>query len=305
MMDSYTKKHGGDYWDKVSILGERSVQRVLYENHFKELYAQGVRMYEVLSTRGMGKKYQEREIDLIEEWKDANGKKHKKAHEVKCEPATLDYNEYGNSKIAAEMGVLYASVMTNQPITIEDDEGAVKACLDGWEPKPTGNYIIEDYKGGWLYKVRTSRAFMNDDEFTDGRDIWFVSYVPKPQKKEIRVEDTQTGEVWWVDPADGREPDRGFPMLSIPDVKLIEFIDAHKAELKTIFTNTKKYKVPMVKLYPDIYVDEETKHVVFGVECPQTGATLYLDKGAWQKEKNLSEDWTNDDLTIKPLIFHE
>lgn len=304
-MDNYTEKHGGDWWDKIGILGERSVQNVLYENHFKELYAQGVRLYVVYSTRGMGKEYQDREIDLIEEWKDAKGKRHKKAHEVKCEPTTLDYSSYGKEELVPEMGVLYASVMTNQPITIEDEGDAEEAIPGEWKPKPTGNYIVEDYRNGWLYKVRTSKAFMHDKGFTDGRDIWFVSYVPKPQKEEIRIEDTQTGKAWFVEPANGREPERGFPMLSIPDEKLIGFIDTHKRELETTFANKGKYKVPMAKLYPDIYMDEGTRRVIFGKECEQTGAKLYLDMGAWLREKSPCEEWTDDDLKIKPLRFHE
>ena len=308
MRNTYKEKHGGDWYDKIGILGERSVQHILYQTHFMlELHPQGVELYAVYSTREEKyADYQTQEIDLIEEWKDAAGKKHKKAHEVKCEPSTLEH-ESGSEKLADDMRVWFASVMKNKPITIEDnkeqeeqkEQKKQEEPEEDWTPKPTGNYIVEDNLNGWLYKVRNSKKFMEDKGFTDGRDIWFVSYVPKPKQRTESIKDPETGDEYCVDPTIGRQPERGFPMLSIPDEKLIRFIDANKKQLKSMFTQKGKYKLPMWKLYPDIFMDEKTQQVVFGVECKETGAKLFLDWDVWKREKSPDETWTEEDLKIE------
>ena len=312
MADLYIQRHGGDEDDKKSILGERSVQHVLYETHYMlELKPQGVEKYVVYSTREKKGNYNENEIDLIEEWKDANGVKHKKAHEVKCEPATFE-SERGSDKRASELDVLFRAVMTNKPINLSDGHGG--EFFEDWEPMPTGNYIIEDYKRGWLGKVRNSTEFMAEKHFTDGRDIWFVSYVPKPDIQKTIIEnhtrlyyDSNTKATTEIS-EDGndyileREPSRGFLMACISDKKFIQWFDAHKAELETTAANKNKYKLPLEKLYPDIPRDNKTGLVVFGIESRNTGAKWYLDKKVWEREaKDYKEEWTDDDLKIEMI----
>lgn len=306
-----------DTYDKLGILGERSVMRVLLQHSFRNLRAAGIKEYTIYSTRGTA--LQKKEVDIIEKWIDASGKMHTKGHEVKCEKTTLDYDTSNKSK--AERMELEAAFVT----------GAPDVSKEHWTCKPTGNYFIElvqsvtkeqaeshikEYNkthsaldvtrdNGW-YPAFEEAAAVIEDSFTEGRDIWFVSYTPKPKRKKIK--DEQTGEVYYVKPT---EPARGFIVMQLPDdgghdqlYKYVygETLKASKAENTHTGLWSMGLLLPIKKLYPCFPIGENER-IVSGCAHRKSGAVLYNDLAVWANEKGLWEKWTKEDTIIEPFAW--
>lgn len=317
-----------DTYDKLGILGERSVMRVLILHSFRNLRAAGIKEYAIYSTRGTS--LQGKEIDLIEEWTDGRGEKHKKAHEVKCEKSTLDFH----NKVVSKK---YDAAFTT---------GAVDVSKVKWTCKPTGKYFIElvqnvssaeAYKyrdeynlehspldvsnvNGW-YPAFAAAAGIVEEQFTDGRDIWFVSYTPKPKVRKTTVTDhtklyydLDTGIITEKRGSEGdyvlaAEPPRGFIVMQLPDNgehdQLFEYVYGGSLEAKPSKNNyTGKWSMglllPIKTLYPNFPMGENGR-IVSGEADTKSGAVLYNDLAVWANEKDITEPWSADDGVIEPF----
>ena len=325
-----------DQYDKLGILGERSVMRVLLQHSYRNLHAQGIMWYKLYSTRGTA--LQGKEIDLIEKWKDASGRIHMKGHEVKCENTTLNFDKtWLNDQSKAALAAAYSTGV--------EDPSRVK-----WACTPTGNYFIElvqsvdkktayackaeydenksvfdvSLQSGWYWAfgegIKTVKEYQDSDgdRFTDGRDIWFVSYTPKPDVQKTTVTkhttlycDPDTGEIGekqnnaenYVLTA---EPARGFMVMQLPDNGTHDQLDRYVFGgalycSTTENKNTGKYSVglllPIAKLYP-VFPTSDTGRIVSGYADKNSGAVLYNDLEVWANEKDVGEVWNAQDATI-------
>ena len=341
-----------DYTGQLGALGERSVIRVLSERRFSTAFslrkedkgkAAALKSYKIYGT---DEDLQQKEVDLIEEWMGADGVKHVKAHEVKCENDTLNF--YKNGRLDKK--------------SVDTLEAICKAGVrytDGWKPMPTGNFFIELVQGcaikdkdtykarlrgkgyfdakkivprdlwGWALvaldeednvKARLSK----DGAIYEGRDIWFVSYTPKPEPDKITMEDPQTGErIYVIDPEDperkrktdkidlnrGRQPERGFMLTQLPLDRLYEYLTLEFDNKLPLMDSKKSNKAsigllfPFGKIYPEVPIDEDGT-ILTGYTDAKSGATLYNDLGVWATEKkDTGDNWTRADFEIKPFVW--
>lgn len=134
------------------------------------------------------------EIDIIEEWKDAGGKLHRRAHEVKCETPTFDVfgkGKYGKRDVKKTWeryttvgehptGNICLELLQDIPQKINSEmEREIENIKYGvWElPEKLKNYE------GWMLKVINTQEYIAD-QYNEGRELWYVL----PAKKD-EVED--------------------------------------------------------------------------------------------------------------------
>lgn len=287
--------------NKLAILGERSVQRILYRTHYElDLRLQGCKYYEVYSTHG-DVETQLSEVDLIEKWITADGVEHTKAHEVKCEEMTVtgDGGYFVKEKLEKGIGWALHREKTQGGFKIR---GTGNVFIETEQDVPKGYPATENNKG-WAIVLKETEAEANK-KYTDGRDVWFVQYTPKDVPVDTFT-DPDTGEQYIHTRAD-LEPYNYFTALQMPDTYItmlfaFDIFKEMKLDLKESYKKdrpnvvSRGYAVPIMELYNM----DQLKDRILRKE--DNGVTFHQDKDVWTLEKDISDDWTEDDYKIEPL----
>lgn len=310
-----------DNYDKLGVLGERCVQRILCRTHYEfQLRPEGCRSYKVYSTR-QDKETQQGEVDLIEEWISADGEKHTKAHEVKCERITFVGDGYGvkrNLEEAIGWALCREKVegtATANGIKMEKKpgfriRGTGNAFIEMQQDVPEGQEVQAKNKGWAVVLAETEDAVM--EKYTDGRDLWLVQYTPRDVPEfDFQVPETgirYQGEYEWA------EPYNYFTALQMPSSVIANMIRFDKLDKYCVRTARKTrmdwktgkeytvvsqgHTIPIVDLYNmDLLEDER-----FGRKDERTQTVFHQAKEVWACEpKDINEDWTAEDYVIDAI----
>lgn len=307
-----------DCCEKLGILGERSVQRLLCRTHYwGKLMAEGCPAYKVYSTRA-NKEMQKNEVDLIEEWIDANGEVHQKGHEVKCERIPYDWNNV-NKSLDEKIGWLVYREKLEQTIT-EDGDIKLKKKAD-FRIRGTGNVFVEmeqdvpegqkptEKNKGWAVILMETEAAMKKC-FSDGRDIWFVQYTPRDVPR-IDFQDPDTG-VWYRGEDKFGEPYNYFTALQMPDSTITGILrqienGGRSYTLRAVPRKrggkkyvSRGYTIPITDLYNINLLSDKR----IGKEDKRTHAIFHRDREVWAWEKNIDEEWSDEDYIIRTVTCY-
>lgn len=206
---------------KTGKYGVECVKAILRTRHFEKLKREGCTGYRIIDTDEKNTvvpdEWQERiraaikregiikenqcEIDIIEEWKDADGKLHRRAHEVKCETPTLDaLGKIWKRRQAEKVKKLW------EKYTSVGDHPTGNICLELLQDMPSsesntrkseienikyGTGSIELPEGlkkyeGWILRIINTQEYIAE-QYNEGRELWYV-LVAKSVDDEIRDE---------------------------------------------------------------------------------------------------------------------
>lgn len=170
-----------DERDKDGKLGVKWVKAILENNSSlkDERDRTGCSEHTLIDTEGTEEN--RKEIDVIEEWKDAAGKLHRKAHEVKLDNMTLDAMKKSNYQTMRQRYLWqpYTTIGTRPTgnIPVEFVQKMPKEKSDKLSDKLSAfsfNDIprVKKYKG-WYQTIIETDQYIRDN-YSDGRDLWYV-----------------------------------------------------------------------------------------------------------------------------------
>lgn len=280
---------------RMGALGARSVFYTLCFWHGRKLIDGGCTWYHIYEVTDVGE--QKRGVDIVEEWVDAQQRKHRKAHEVKTESPiiSLDWRTF-----QPEMS---------------------KYMDDGKDHTGSGNTFVEMVQNtntedaGWYPKMKKSQPDI-EKRYSDGRDIWIVTYQPKPKPKEngwicdlyTYYEIDDDGSIKELRTEDGAplgfpRYENGFLLWSIPFNVYVAKVDEYLPSAKKITKGkTEGIVIPMNRLFSDYEYTEEQRPI-YG-RPNKDGSCVYLDDDVWGREqKDINEQWTEADYAPREYEY--
>lgn len=314
----------------MGMIGERSVMRTLILNHFyMELQPAGCTDYFI--QREEKAETQGEEIDIVEEWVDADGKMWRRVHEVKCETLTL-HGEYGNPGKEYER-LAGREVMGSGNVFIETiqriGKGEYYRILNrrkNVDIVPELNTQKQGRKGflGWYYVMEKTQADI-EKVYNAGRWVWFVAYVPKGDKFElynaqIMGEDkrhglikTANGVRWKTFDYDDQlsnfvRGNQGLVLHSMTYENFVHMMAEVKQKPQIVFHEAESddgkglgygsvgYLVKLKKYVFDKFTYKDGC-TIEGIEDTKRGGKIYGDLLTWVREKPPGNytTWTDDD----------
>lgn len=274
----------------MGILGERSVMRTLILNHFyMELQPAGCTYYFIEHVED--EDTQKKEIDIIETWDDADGKRWQRAHEVKCEEPTLgweygkrpnkDLQNYAGKKLFGSGNVFVETIQKISPkeyFRILGDR-----IIDIVPEIDRSKYSEKEFSLGYYHVIRENEQEI-EDSYNAGRWIWFVAYVPKSDVElynaQVKSDDmtrclvrTAQG-VRWKELGDGEKPSQfemgnhGFVLHSMPYESFARMMGKVERE---------------IQIYPNAHIDANKLRGIMGKSKTSAGYNVSLEKYVFGK----------------------